>query len=176
MTPRMRTLIAYLSQRPHEYTFDDVEMQHLAQGYCVSTPEYYICARPVTKGHPEMANPFAEFALEDCDCWFVWMAGGDLRLLWTILPHDLPWTAFYRHNTQRIRYYETEELHRRASMMGGGGGEPQKAAPIAPAAVPSTADTATAKRSSQVTAAKRKKSQQTMFAGAPKEGSTNMLG
>jgi len=114
MTPRDHTYLAYVDQAPHEYSFEGVERAHLAQGYCISTPDYYICARPVISGHSKMDNPQHGFKLADCDCWFVWMAGGDLRLLWTILPHDLPLTAFYRHNTGRIRYYNTNQLRRRS--------------------------------------------------------------
>lgn len=114
MTPRTRTYIEYCKQLPHEWSFECVEQSHLLAGYCVSTPEYYVCARPVIKGDVRMDNPMRQFNLEQCDCWFVWMAGGDLRLLWTILPHDLQWVAFYRHGTGRVRYYDTDKLRRRS--------------------------------------------------------------
>lgn len=114
MTPRLRMMLESRTWKDQEFNFTEIEREHLSAGYCVSSPDYYICAKPVIRDHPEMENLNFSFNPEECDCWFVWMASGDLRLLWTVLPHDLRWTAFYRHGTSRIRYYNTDKLRRRS--------------------------------------------------------------
>lgn len=96
------------------WTWSEMLNAHLAQGYCVSSPTYFICARPVDKdAHPaEIEDPTFEFPLQQCNTWFIYIASGDaLPSLWTVLPHDLPWVMFYRCD-DRCRTYSNHRIRR----------------------------------------------------------------
>jgi len=97
------------------YSWDTMLEAHLSQGYCCSTPSYFICARPVDKDAlPELQlNPTYRFPLQHCNAWFVYMVAGDaIPSLWTVYPHDLPWVMFYRLNSNQLRIYPTERIRR----------------------------------------------------------------
>lgn len=99
------------------YTWEDVLKAHLAQGYCVSSPDYFICARPVcsTAHYRAIIDPFHEFEPERWDAWFVWIAAGSaLPSLWTVLPHDLPWVMFYRRGRSSLRKYDNRKLRNKS--------------------------------------------------------------
>ncbi len=96
------------------YSWDEVLNAHLAQGYCVSAPDYFICARPVDKDAHlcEIEDPSFEFPLQCCNAWFVYIAAGDaLPSLWTVLPHNLRWVMFYRCDDKR-RIYSNDRIRR----------------------------------------------------------------
>lgn len=96
------------------YSWGEVLNAHLGQGYCVSSPEYFICARPVNKDAHicEIEDPNFDFPLQECNAWFVYIAAGDaLTSLWTVLPHDLPFVMFYRCD-ERCRIYSNDRLRK----------------------------------------------------------------
>lgn len=97
------------------FAFRDVVQQHLAIGYCVSTPDYFICARPVpsTASEEVLVDIYETFDPSECDCWFVWAAAGNINSLWTIVPHQFDWVAFYRAHRRRITYYSNTRIQRR---------------------------------------------------------------
>lgn len=95
------------------YSWGEVLNAHLGQGYCVSTTEYFICARPVCVGAPEceLLDPNFEFPVQQCDAWMVYIAAGAaLPSLWTVQPLDLPWVMFYRLQSNRLRVYSNQRL------------------------------------------------------------------
>lgn len=97
------------------YSWGEMLNAHLAQGYCVSSPDYFICARPVNKDAPEceLIDPNFEFSLQQCNAWFVYMAAGDaIASLWTVLPHDLPFVMFYRLDSDDLRVYSNDRIRR----------------------------------------------------------------
>lgn len=99
------------------YSWGEVLNAHLAQGYCVSASHYFICARPVDKDAHicEIEDPNFEFPLQQCNCWFVYIAAGaSLPSLWTVQPLDLPWVMFYRCDHKR-RVYSNSRIRRLAS-------------------------------------------------------------
>jgi len=65
-------------------------------GYVLSTPKLFIAAHPVPHEAPMelIENPLHVFAPEECDCWFVDMAAGDLTKIWDYFPIDLPWAMW----------------------------------------------------------------------------------
>lgn len=96
------------------WSWSEMLNAHLAQGYCVSTPDYFICARPVDKdAHKcEIEDPNFEFHLQHCNAWFIYMVAGDaLPSLWTVCPHNLPWVMFYRCD-DRCRTYSNDRIRR----------------------------------------------------------------
>ena len=106
-----------VEQNATGYSWDEVINAHLGQGYCISMPDYFICARPVVKGAPEceIIDPNFTFPLEDCDCWHVWIAvGASIPSLWTLMPHRLQWVSYQslKAHSNRIRYRTINQLER----------------------------------------------------------------
>jgi hypothetical protein len=66
-------------------------------GYVLSTPDIFICARPVdSKALPSLIDdPVHTFPPDQCDCWFIALMAGDLSKLWGYYPVDLPLTMWY---------------------------------------------------------------------------------
>ena len=66
-------------------------------GYVVSTPDIFICARPVdSKAMLSLIDdPAYTFPLEQCDCWFVALMAGDLSRIWDYYPISLPLAMWY---------------------------------------------------------------------------------
>lgn len=105
---------AYESCDP-PYAWTDMLNAHMSQGYCVSSTEYFICARPVIKGAPvcELLDPNFEFPLQQCNAWFVYLAAGNaLPSLWTVQPLQLPWVIYYRLKGDKLRVFNHERLRR----------------------------------------------------------------
>ena len=99
----------------HCFSWRESLHAHLAQGYCISRPDYFIMARPVIKDAPEslILDCNYEFDLQHCNCWHVWMAAGDaLHSLWTLTPHEFEWASFQSLKAKGfdIRYHSLERL------------------------------------------------------------------
>ena len=86
---------------------------YLVNGYVISTPEYFICARPVPREAPaeQIINPVYPFDHKDCDAWFVGLLAGNLRLVWTYYPHSLEYCGYQRKGSP-IRWVKTSKLRR----------------------------------------------------------------
>lgn len=78
--------------------FDSELAAHLAHGFVISTPDAFLMGRPVSSDAPHglLADPFHRFPAADCDAWMVWLAAGDLRAIWRMVPYRLPWIAWAR--------------------------------------------------------------------------------
>jgi len=114
IAPIWKAKAAYEACEP-PYPWDEMINAHLGQGYCVSTTEYFICARPVVKDAPEceLIDPNFEFPLQHCNAWFVYMAAGNaLASLWTVQPLDLPWVIYYRLDSYCLRVFSNERIRR----------------------------------------------------------------
>jgi len=68
-----------------------------AYGFVVSTPEVFVCARPVPRDAlpRDIDDPAHEFPREKCDCWFVGLMAGDLSRIWDYYPIELPYAMWY---------------------------------------------------------------------------------
>ena len=89
---------------------DPVHHSKLLHGWVVSTPQFFVMARPVdSAAQPAcIVNPWHRFPPEACDTWHIYLAAGDLRAALAWLPHPLPKIAFERRNI--LRYYRLESL------------------------------------------------------------------
>lgn len=71
---------------------------HLLGGFVLSTPAAFLMGRPIRRDAPHklQSDPWHTFAPEECDCWMVWLAAGDLSAIWRMVPYPLPWLAWAR--------------------------------------------------------------------------------
>jgi hypothetical protein len=98
-----------------EFSWRESLNAHMAQGYCISRPDYFIMARPVVKDAPEqlILDCNHVFDVQRCNCWHVWMAAGDaLPSLWTQTPHEFEWTSYQSLKSKgyAIKYRSLERL------------------------------------------------------------------
>ena len=109
MSPAEQAAAVY-EREPCARTFEEDLEAHLLHGWVVSTPQFFVMARPVdSAAQPAcIVNPWHRFPPEACDTWHIYLAAGDLRAALAWLPHPLPKIAFERRNI--LRYYRLESL------------------------------------------------------------------
>jgi hypothetical protein len=109
MTPFEQAVAVY-SREPCARTFDEDLRLHLRNGYVVSTPDFFVMARPVRRIIIEgICNPAIRF--EKPDCWHVYLLAGSIQKALTALPYDLPWMSWERGNV--LRFYPLASIRRR---------------------------------------------------------------
>ena len=82
----------------------DVE-SHFKNGVILSSPEYFLMARPVEVGWPLEKMLDCSQVSPGGNCWFVWAVAGDWRKAAHdgILDHGFkPWLAFERRGKPRL--------------------------------------------------------------------------
>lgn len=116
-------------------TFGQYVECYLNNGYVVSTPEMFICGRPVPReAHPEdILNPLLPFPAEDCNAWFIAIMAGNPRLCWTYYPLDMEYVGYQRAALEPIRWFNMNKYRR---IIMGSGSKPK--APAPPPAPPTT--------------------------------------
>ena len=76
----------------------DLAAHLLPGGVVVSTPEFFVMARPVRRDAADDDLLNACHRWEDPDAWMVWLAAGDLRaamaMLWPLFGGGKSWLAF----------------------------------------------------------------------------------
>ncbi len=94
-------------------TFGQMMDAYLVNGYVVSTPEYFICARPVRRDADvqSIINPVYPFDPSECDAWFVGLMAGDPRLIWTYVPRTFEYCGYQREGSP-IRWFNTQKYRR----------------------------------------------------------------
>ena len=109
MSPAEQAAAVY-EREPCARTFEEDLEAHLLHGWVVSTPQFFVMARPVdSAAQPAcIVNPWHRFPPEACDTWHIYLAAGDLCAALQWLPHPLPKIAFERRNI--LRYYRLESL------------------------------------------------------------------
>lgn len=113
-SPYWQAKRAYLKADNQEYTFEGVLKAHLDGGICVSTPEYFLMARPVAREASQelLSDPFLSFENLNPDAWFVYMAAGDIsKGLWNNDLFGYKWIMFYRFD-DKLRCYNSKHLKR----------------------------------------------------------------
>jgi hypothetical protein len=91
-------------REPCARTFQEDLDIHLMTGYVYSTPEYFVMGRAVSSKAPEsqIVDPRVPFPDDECDCWMVYLAAGDLTQLF---KHDLvgyPYVCWEKRNKLKI--------------------------------------------------------------------------
>lgn len=89
---------------PISDTFGGIVEKHAMRGgYVLATPHFFMLGRPVRSvwttrqlatidlvAHPSRA-----------DCWYVYLAAGDLREMVKAIPYPLPFVAFHRNRSTK---------------------------------------------------------------------------
>jgi len=95
-------------------------------GHIVSTPEYFVMFRavPVDAAMDQVLNPWWRWPAEECDCWYIWLAAGDLAKAGEMLVREFgakKWLAFQREGPPRYWRFEStiSWLARTAGRRGG---------------------------------------------------------
>ena len=96
----------------HTRTFLEDYDALAVNGYVLSTPDLFICAHPVNRDAAVefIENPVYVFDIEECDCWFVDMAAGDLSKIWDYYPLDLPYAMW--NNKGKKYVVDMKKIHR----------------------------------------------------------------
>ena len=105
MTPYFAAAAVY-DREPCARTFEADFFLHLVHGVVVSTPEVFAMVRPVvsTWGIERLRTP-SETA-KDGDCWWIWLAAGNVGSLFAWPFPAKKWVAFERDNTPKFREYD----------------------------------------------------------------------
>ncbi len=142
-------------------TFGQYLECYMNNGYVVSTPKMFICARPVPRdAHPDdIGNPLLPFPVEDCDAWFVAIMAGDPRLCWTYYPLDLKYVGYQRSAEEPIRWFNNNR-YRRIIM---GSSKPPDPEPVPPPPTEDNKDKYAAKRQAQKNRSERRGNQSTIL-------------
>lgn len=92
--PAGRARELYLKTTTARSWEEDVKL-HFIHGYVYSTPTSFLMGRPVMKNwsYETMTSPWITAEPEDADCWWVYVAAGDIREF--ILDHQPFHTQFY---------------------------------------------------------------------------------
>jgi hypothetical protein len=108
MTPYLAAAAVY-EREPCARSFEHDLFLHLMHGYVISTPEVFAMVRPVRSswGLELLRTPSETDSAGDC--WWVWLAAGDVRKLFDWLPPK-KWVAWECSNTPR--FWEYDRLRR----------------------------------------------------------------
>lgn len=87
--------------------FTNDVLAHLEPGGVVlSTPDYFLCARPVPLwAGVDALNPWMRWPESECDCWFIWMLSGDVIAAMDALlalRGAKEWVAFQRKGQVKV--------------------------------------------------------------------------
>ena len=95
---------------------------HLEHGYVISGPEFFVMGRAVRRDatYGAITSPWIDH--KDPDCWWVYLASGDVRKFSRAMPYPLPWIGFERDNVPA--FYATERILRRVPILQPSGPSP----------------------------------------------------
>lgn len=79
-----------------DWTFAQIVEMHMLYGWVVSTPQYFILARPVDRcaSEAEILDPVKVF--EQPNAWFVWLMAGRVDFAWQYYPIPYRWVGWQR--------------------------------------------------------------------------------
>lgn len=97
MTPYEKIEARYL-EHPQEEPFVNYVAHYARHGFVFARPDFFAMGRPVVRSaSPEkIKDPMNLFPSEDCDCWFIHAAAGNMSRMWQIVPWPLGWFAWTR--------------------------------------------------------------------------------
>lgn len=109
-------LAAVYAAHPQEESFENYVAWYAKIGFVFATPDFFAMGRPVIRAAREesIKDPTHLFATEDCDCWFIHGAAGNLPKMWRILPWPLEWMCWERvvDPLLELRFVRVETLKR----------------------------------------------------------------
>lgn len=114
MTPELEAVRWYLQRYGNvpglKKFMDDIEA-HQRTGYVWSTDKAFMMARPVIKEYMWLVTePTFAFDVRCVDAWYIWLAAGDMNVLWELMPYPLPFIGWARREDDEPRFYLTDYL------------------------------------------------------------------
>lgn len=113
--PAAAALLAYqvYNNEPCTRIFEDDLDLHLLNGWVYSSPKLFAMGRPVDihANKNDILDPAVHFPEHSWNCWHCALFAGDLSLLFTFVPFELPFCSFQKRN--RLRFYATNLLKER---------------------------------------------------------------
>jgi len=104
------------AEHPQEEPLRNYVDWHMRHGFVFSRPDFVAIGRPVMKSAPpeSIRNPMHLFPSEECNCWFIFAAAGNMSRMWDIVPFPLGWFGWTRlHDPlSEIVFVEAERLRR----------------------------------------------------------------
>lgn len=103
MTPYEEARAIY-TKEPCKRTFGEDLVAYFLHGYVISTPDFFVMARPVNgAAMPSMiVDSRVQFPRDTWNCWHVHLMAGNMAKAWAALPFDLPLFTFERQNVLRM--------------------------------------------------------------------------
>jgi hypothetical protein len=166
-SPALAAMKAYnAATNEHHLNFSQLLDAYFLNGYIVSTPEYFVAARPVDRFAPieQIVDPSYPFEKEAVNGWFICLMAGAPRMCWTLYPIDLEYVGYQRfRDDERVRWFKSSTLRRINTM----GSKPKQKDPPPPIPPPTanSKDAEEARRQAQRNRASRKGNQRTLLAG-----------
>ena len=115
MSPYARIEAEYL-KHPKEEPFVNYVEWHARNGFVFARPDFFAMGRPVKRNAPpkEILDPKMLFESQDCDCWYIHAAAGNMARMWQIVPWELPWICWTRlaDPLAELTFIKTESLKR----------------------------------------------------------------
>lgn len=111
MRPIDRARLVY-EQEPCARTFEQDLGLHLAYHVVHSDNTLFLMGRAVPRNAPLelIRDPEHIFSPGECDCWWVYLAAGEVNSFLYYMPYPLPWLGWERGN--QPRFYETNKVQR----------------------------------------------------------------
>jgi hypothetical protein len=100
---------------PGKRTFDKDLSDHIGNGYVISTRDFFVMGRAVSrKGTLEqIRNPAFVFPEAECDTWFVFVFAGARRDCLRFIPYPLKWIAWDQPRAKALRFYGYDRMSKK---------------------------------------------------------------
>ena len=104
-------IAALYDRYPQPRTFDEDIAAHISTGYLISTPEYFLMGRAVSKHAAShlIADPWYAFPRDQQDTWLVYAYSGYSRNFLAFIPYPLKWVAWQRRG-RSLRFHELSKI------------------------------------------------------------------
>ena len=111
-SPVLQAYKVYQRERCYRTFHDDVDL-HMLNGYVYATPDIFVMGRPVDKTapHNDILDPAVTFHRDDWNCWHCALYAGNLSILFTLLPFELPYASFQKRN--KLKFYSYIKIKER---------------------------------------------------------------
>lgn len=108
-TPLLRAAEVY-EKEVCKNSFDLDVALYLKFGYVIATPQVFLMGRPVEKGASYQQLMDLTHQFESPDCWWIFLAAGNLKEFFRYEPFPLPYFGWERSN--KPRYWKRKDLIR----------------------------------------------------------------
>ncbi|MDZ4287835.1 MAG: hypothetical protein U0984_07745 [Prosthecobacter sp.] len=93
---------------PEWGAFEDTVATYLRHGFVWSSPRSFVLARAIAADWWQDHDRLTDHTLShpQGDCWFLWLAAGDMREFFEVCPQPKPFVCFCRRGLPRLWRYD----------------------------------------------------------------------